>query len=80
MATDLGRSRASAGVKYETFLEEKLDQARKVLPAKADLNPSTAHLFIVNPFSGDLFASLFSTHPPTEERVRRLRQMAGLAD
>ncbi|TMD58026.1 MAG: protease HtpX [Chloroflexi bacterium] len=59
---------------------EKLDQARKVLPAKADLNPSTAHLFIVNPFSGDLFASLFSTHPPTEERVRRLRQMAGLAD
>ena len=59
---------------------QKLDQARKVMPAKPDLNPSTAHLFIVNPFSGDMFASLFSTHPPTEERVRRLRQMAGLAD
>ena len=58
---------------------EKLDQARKVLPAKPDLNPSTAHLFIVNPLSGEAMASLFSTHPSTAERVRRLRQMAGLA-
>jgi heat shock protein HtpX len=39
-------------------------------------SPSTASLFIVNPFRGGSFASLFSTHPPTEERVRRLRAMA----
>ncbi len=40
--------------------------------------PSTAHLFIVHSVRGSLFSSLFSTHPPIEERVRRLRKMAGL--
>ena len=41
-------------------------------------NPSTAHMFIVNPFSGRMagIANLFSTHPPMEERVTRLRAMA----
>ncbi len=39
-------------------------------------NEATAHMFIVNPFSGASFARLFSTHPPIEERVQRLRQMA----
>lgn len=45
-----------------------------------DANPSTAHMFIVNPLSGRGAAGLgklFSTHPPTEERVRRLREQAG---
>lgn len=42
-------------------------------------SPSTAHLFIINPFRGDWVIRLFSTHPPTIERVRRLRAMAGLA-
>jgi heat shock protein HtpX len=39
--------------------------------------PATAHLFIVNPFTGGAqrFMNLFSTHPPIEERVRRLREM-----
>jgi heat shock protein HtpX len=36
-------------------------------------NPSTAHMFIVNPLSGRSMASLFTTHPPIEERVARLR-------
>lgn len=40
-----------------------------------DVNPSTAHMFIVNPLSGGFFLNLFSTHPPIEERIRRLRQM-----
>ncbi|MFQ6003706.1 MAG: protease HtpX, partial [Candidatus Zixiibacteriota bacterium] len=44
------------------------------IPLKA--NPSTAHLFIVNPLSGKGIASLFSTHPPVEERVARLEKMA----
>ena len=34
---------------------------------------STAHLYIVHPFRGGGMANLFSTHPPMEERVRRLR-------
>ncbi len=38
-------------------------------------NTSTAHLFIANPLSGATLAGLFSTHPPVEERVRKLRGM-----
>lgn len=38
--------------------------------------PATAHLFIINPFSGGGVAKLFSTHPATEQRVARLEQMA----
>ena len=38
-------------------------------------SPQTAHLFIVNPLSGRFLANLFSTHPPIEERIARLRQM-----
>jgi heat shock protein HtpX len=38
-------------------------------------NPATSHLFIVNPFRGDTLTSIFSTHPPTQERIKRLRAM-----
>lgn len=38
-------------------------------------NSSTAHLFFANPLKGRTIAALFSTHPPVEERVRRLREM-----
>jgi heat shock protein HtpX len=41
----------------------------------AEKHPAAAHLFIVNPLSGKKLASLFSTHPVTEERVKRLRAM-----
>jgi heat shock protein HtpX len=44
-------------------------------PAPA-LNPAFAHLYIVNPLSGRSLGGLFSTHPPIEERVQRLRSMA----
>ncbi len=43
-------------------------------PMKA--NPATAHMFIVNPFTARGLMSLFSTHPPTEERIARLERMA----
>ncbi len=52
---------------------EKLHYASQRRPLEA--NPATAHLFIVNPLSGASFATLFSTHPPIEERIRRLRKM-----
>lgn len=50
---------------------EKLGQYSKRLPMNA--NPSTAHMFIVNPLSGRSMMSLFSTHPPLEQRIARLR-------
>jgi len=52
---------------------EKLEYASQRIPMEA--SPQTAHLFIVNPLSGRSFANLFSTHPPIDERIRRLRAM-----
>ena len=52
---------------------EKLTNASQIIPMNA--KPSTAHLFIVNPLSGKAFMNLFSTHPPLEERIARLRSM-----
>jgi heat shock protein HtpX len=53
---------------------EKLEMASKAVPMHA--TPATAHLFIVNPLSGGMLQSLFSTHPSVEERIARLRAMA----
>lgn len=52
----------------------KLERAKEVVPMEA--RPETAHMFIVNPLSGRSLMSLFSTHPPIEERIARLRAMA----
>lgn len=52
---------------------EKLAQASQAIPMEA--NPSTAHMFIVNPLTGRSLMNLFSTHPPIEERVARLKSM-----
>jgi heat shock protein HtpX len=52
---------------------EKLTKASQIIPMNA--NPSTAHLFIVNPLTGKSLMNLFSTHPPLEERIARLRSM-----
>jgi heat shock protein HtpX len=54
---------------------EKLGLASERVPL--DASPQTAHFFIVNPLSGRSLLRLFSTHPPLEERVARLRAMAG---
>ena len=52
---------------------EKLEMAKHAVPM--DANPATAHMFIVNPLSGQALMRLFSTHPPIEERIERLRSM-----
>jgi heat shock protein HtpX len=48
----------------------KIDAASKRVPL--DANPATAHMFIVKPFTGGGMMSLFSSHPPTEARIRAL--------
>ena len=56
---------------------EKLHQGIKERPMEATpMAESTAHLYIVHPFKAGGLANLFSTHPPMEERVKRLRDMA----
>jgi heat shock protein HtpX len=57
---------------------EKLEMAANELApiAEREVNPGTAHMMIVNPLRGDFWAKLFSTHPPTEERIRRLKELA----
>jgi heat shock protein HtpX len=60
------RSLANALEKIEGYVRKR--------PVKGG-NPATSHLFIINPFRGDSIMSIFSTHPPIKERVRRLREM-----
>ncbi|HIP15572.1 MAG TPA: protease [Methanothermococcus okinawensis] len=53
----------------------KLEKGVSMYPLEGG-NPATEHLFIVNPFREESILRLFSTHPPTEERVKRLLEMA----
>ncbi len=52
----------------------KLHNASQAIPLQ-DARPATAHMFIVNPLTGGGLMSLFSTHPPMEERIARLESM-----
>lgn len=60
---------ASALAKLENANQQGQFQA-------AEEHPATAHMFIVNPLSGEQLAELFKTHPLTSERIRRLQEMA----
>lgn len=52
---------------------QKLERGSQVIPMQ--VNPSASHMFIVNPLNSRRVANLFSTHPPIEERVKRLYDM-----
>jgi heat shock protein HtpX len=52
----------------------KIDSASRIVPL--DANPATAHMFIIKPFSVSGLMGLFSTHPPTEQRIQALMQLA----
>jgi heat shock protein HtpX len=57
----------------------KLEVATKQVPAPRNLSPAEAHLFVMNPLAGVRgrgFSNLFSTHPPTEQRIERLEQIS----
>ncbi|HEY5976136.1 MAG TPA: zinc metalloprotease HtpX [Geobacteraceae bacterium] len=71
---DRGGAELTGNPLYLAGALRKLALANQQIPMAA--NPSTAHLFIVNPLTGGGLMSLFSTHPPLEERVRRLEAMA----
>ncbi|NNF84184.1 MAG: zinc metalloprotease HtpX [Deltaproteobacteria bacterium] len=58
-------------------LEKIAGASRRTAPIEA--SPATAHMFILSPLSGKGMMSLFSTHPPVEKRVERLRAMRGVA-
>jgi heat shock protein HtpX len=69
-ATGAGLAGRASGLEHAL---QKLDMASKQVPMEA--TPATAHLFIVNPLTSGGLATLFSTHPPIEERIARLRAM-----
>ncbi len=52
----------------------RLEAAKNEIPMKA--TPATAHMFIVNPLTGKSLMNMFSTHPPIEDRIARLEEMA----
>jgi len=72
---DEGGARVAGNPLYLARALGKLDAAAKRIPM--EVNPSTAHMLIVNPLRGRGVTNLFSTHPPIEERIKRLEAMAG---
>jgi heat shock protein HtpX len=56
------------------------NEAKQIDNDQAERNPATAHMFIINPLHAQAIDGLFSTHPKTENRVARLREMAGVED
>jgi len=70
---DEGGARLTGHPRYLANALMKLERGVQQVPM--DANPATAHMFIVNPLRGDGVISLFSTHPPMEDRIRRLYAM-----
>ncbi|MEW6663507.1 MAG: zinc metalloprotease HtpX [Bacillota bacterium] len=70
---DAGGARIAGNPLYLANALKKLHMASQRIPMHA--NPATSHMFIVNPLSGGGLLTLFSTHPPIEERIERLNSM-----
>jgi heat shock protein HtpX len=73
---DDGGARIAGNPLYLSEALKKLAYYNKKVPLQG-ANEATAHMFIVNPLSGKSLLKLFSTHPPIEERVKRLEGMLG---
>jgi len=69
-AADAGGAEIAGGPSGLANALRKLEMGSKRLPL--DANPATAHMFIIKPFSAGGLLSLFSTHPPTEQRIAAL--------
>jgi heat shock protein HtpX len=70
---DAGSAKVSGKPEALAGALAKLSKAASTKPM--DANPSTAHMFIVNPLSGGTLMNLFSTHPPVEKRIERLMKL-----
>lgn len=70
---DRGGAEISSPIGLANALQ-KISDAVKEKPAKKG-NHATSHMFIVNPFSGKTLVGMFSTHPPIELRIKRLKEM-----
>lgn len=79
-AADQGGAEISGNPLYLANALKKLGAATGRIPLRVNdaTANATAHMFIVNPFSGGGLVKLFSTHPPLEERIRRLEAMVGI--
>ncbi len=76
-AADKGGARLSGNPLYLASALNKLEAGNDEMPmSKNQMTNATAHMFIVNPIKGVTFKKLFSTHPPTEDRIKKLREMA----
>lgn len=75
---DEGGAALTSNPLYLASALKKLDYYNKRIPMAA-ANGATAHMFIVSPLSGGSLLKLFSTHPPIEERIKRLEAMVGMA-
>ena len=79
-AADAGGAAISGHPLWLASALEKLEQGAAAIENRpAEANPATAQMFIVNPLHTHSVDSLFSTHPKTANRIRRLREMAGAA-
>jgi heat shock protein HtpX len=72
-AADKGGAEIAGNPRYLAGALRKLHMASQKI--HMDANPSTSHMFIINPLSGGGILKLFSTHPPIEERIARLESM-----
>lgn len=74
---DQGGAKLCGNPFYLANALRKLEMANQVMPMHR-VNEATAHMFIVSPLRGGGIASLFSTHPPMAERIRRLEEMRSI--
>jgi len=76
-AADKGGAMLCGNPLYLASALNKLEEGNEEEPMQANqMTRATAHMFIVNPLRGGAFKSLFSTHPATEDRIERLKEMA----
>ncbi|MBT8382438.1 MAG: zinc metalloprotease HtpX, partial [Ignavibacteria bacterium] len=74
-AADRGGAEISGGPLALASALQKISRGNQLKPVNHS-EPASAHMFIVNPLRGGGISKLFSTHPPTEERIKRLNAMA----